>query len=61
MKSCTICKKESVKGGRRSFLRSHYNPTATVRKYPNLQWGRLADGMRVKMCVRCLKTLHKKV
>lgn len=61
--TCTICGKGSVKGGVRSFLRSHYNPTASVRKHPNLQWGKLDDlsrtkagGKRAKMCVKCLKT-----
>ena len=57
---CTICSKGSVKGGKRSFLRSHYNPTASVRKYPNLQWGRLDNGARAKMCAKCLKTRSKK-
>lgn len=66
MNICTICGKGSVKGGKRSFLRSHYNPTASVRKHPNLQWGKLGDsqadrmigrpGTRAKMCAKCLKT-----
>ena len=59
MKTCAICEKGSAMGGKRSFLRSHYNPTTKVRKYPNLQWGHRADGTRAKMCVKCLKTLHK--
>lgn len=58
MKTCAICDKGSATGGKRAFLRSHYNPTATVRKYPNLQWARLASGTRAKVCVRCLKKLH---
>lgn len=57
MKTCAICEKGSVTGGKRAFLRSHYNPTATVRKYPNLQWARLATGVRAKVCARCLKKL----
>ncbi|QQG45012.1 MAG: hypothetical protein HYW89_03345 [Candidatus Sungiibacteriota bacterium] len=59
MRSCAICHKGSAKGGRRSFLRSHYNPTTTVRKYPNLQWAKLASGKRAKVCMDCLKKLHK--
>ena len=58
MKICAICDKGSVKGGKRAFLRSHYNPTATVRKYPNLQWARLSTGKRAKVCAKCLKQLH---
>lgn len=61
MKVCVICQKGSVTAGKRSFLRSHYNPTAKVRKYPNLQWGRLDNGQRVKMCARCLKQQGKGV
>ncbi|MEK7560629.1 MAG: 50S ribosomal protein L28 [Patescibacteria group bacterium] len=60
MKTCAVCDKGSSMGGRRSFLRSHYNPVGKFRKYPNLQWGRIGDGARVKMCVRCLKTMAKK-
>ncbi|MDZ4285945.1 MAG: hypothetical protein U1A23_03395 [Candidatus Sungbacteria bacterium] len=45
--------------GTHSFLRSHYNPTSRIRKYPNLQWARLADGKRTKVCARCIKGLHK--
>lgn len=59
-KTCAICNKGSALGGKRSFLRSHYNPTATIRKYPNLQWAKLESGERAKVCVRCLKKLHKK-
>jgi len=58
MKICALCDKGSVTAGTRSFLRSHYNPTSTIRKYPNLQWARLASGERKKICVKCMKTLH---
>ncbi|MBI2640745.1 MAG: hypothetical protein HYW91_02585 [Candidatus Sungbacteria bacterium] len=69
MRVCVICKKGSKTGGKRSFLRSHYNPTKTLRRYPNLQWATLpaealakagiAHGKRVKICAKCLKKLHK--
>ncbi len=42
-------------GGKRNLLRGKYNPTKTQRKFPNLQWARLASGKRVKICTRCLK------
>ncbi len=60
MKICALCAKGSVMAGRRSFLRSHYNPTGKIRKYPNLQWARLASGARAKVCAKCLKKLHAK-
>ena len=59
MKVCALCQKGSVLAGRRSFLRSHYNPTTTVRKYPNLQWAKLGDAPRIKVCVKCLKNIAK--
>jgi ribosomal protein L28 len=59
MKTCSHCEKGSALGGKRAFLRSHYNPTATVRKYPNLQWAKLPSGVRAKICTKCLKKLHK--
>jgi len=59
MKICALCQKGSAMGGKRAFLRSHYNPTKTIRKYPNLQWARMTDGKRKKICVKCLKRLHK--
>ena len=32
-----------------------YNPTGKNRKYPNLQWAKLSDGSRLKICTSCLK------
>ncbi|MBI1957334.1 MAG: 50S ribosomal protein L28 [Candidatus Niyogibacteria bacterium] len=59
-KQCAICGKGSTMGGKRNLLRGKYNPTSHVRKYPNLQWTRLAgSSSRVKVCTRCLKTLAK--
>lgn len=60
MRVCTICGKGSIIAGKRKLLRGHYNLTKTGRKYPNLQWARLADGKRVKACAQCIKKLHKK-
>ena len=40
-------------------LRGKYNPTEKKRKYPNLQWAKLASGRRAKACVRCIKTQTK--
>lgn len=32
-----------------------YNPIPKLRKQPNLQWAKLTDGSRLKICTRCLK------
>jgi ribosomal protein L28 len=32
-----------------------YNPTGMNRKQPNLQWAKLTDGSRIKICTKCLK------
>jgi uncharacterized protein with HEPN domain len=44
--------------GSRRLLRAHYNPVNWTRKYPNIQWAKV-DGIRKRICVQCLKTLHK--
>jgi ribosomal protein L28 len=59
MRKCAVCGKGSIIGGTRKLLRGHYNLTKTSRKYPNLQWVRLASGRRVKACTGCIKTLQK--
>ncbi len=55
MRFCPICKKTTRMGGKRNLLRGKYNPTKTQRKILNLQWARLANGKRIKICTRCLK------
>ena len=56
---CPICGKGTTMGGKRNLLRGKYNPTKTVRKYPNLQWATLSPGdsrgRRIKICTSCLK------
>ena len=59
-KICTICKKHSAMGVTLVKLRGKYNPTARVRKYPNLQWVRISPTKRIEACAKCIKTLHKK-
>ena len=59
-KNCAICGKGSIMVVTRVKLRGKYNPTVKKRKYPNLQWARLASGKRVKACAKCIKTMHKK-
>jgi len=59
-KKCAICGKGSVMVTRLVKLRGKFNPTTKTRKYPNLQWVRLASGKRVQACAKCIKTLNKK-
>lgn len=57
MKTCTICDKGTrVVGGYSNRVRAtKYNPIPKIRKKPNLQWGKTADGKRILVCTRCLK------
>jgi ribosomal protein L28 len=58
-KVCTICGKKSAMGVTLVKLRGKYNPTSKVRKYPNLQWVKLASGKRVLACAKCIKRTAK--
>ena len=60
MKKCAVCGKGSIMAWRRIKLRGKYNPTIKKRKYPNLQWVRLASGKRVKACAKCIKKVAKR-
>ena len=55
-KECQKCGKTSQIEWKRKLLRGHYNPTVKKRKYPNLQWMKLEDGSRVRVCTQCMKT-----
>ncbi|MCR4306433.1 MAG: 50S ribosomal protein L28 [Candidatus Yonathbacteria bacterium] len=56
-KQCPICNKGSQVGGRYSnrVRATQFNPTGKVRRQPNLQWARMPDGSRTKVCTRCMK------
>ena len=59
-KICSICGKTSQMGGYLVKLRGKYNPTKKKRRYPNLQWLRLAAGnQRVLACAKCMKAQAK--
>jgi len=57
-KVCTICGKKSSMGVTLVKLRGKFNPTARVRKRPNLQWTRV-NGRRVLACAKCIKRQAK--
>jgi ribosomal protein L28 len=58
-KICSLCGKTSMLAWRHKKLRGKYNPTIKVRKYPNLQWTKLASGKRILACAKCLKAMAK--
>ena len=60
MRQCKICGKKSTWMGKYKKVMSKWDPTGMKRKYPNLQWAKLASGKRVKVCTKCIKTLAKR-
>ena len=58
-KICSICGKKSGMSWSLIKLRGKYNPTQKIRKYPNLQWTRLASGKRVLACAKCIKAMAR--
>jgi len=58
-RTCAVCNKASTMVWHRVKLRGKFNPTIKRRKYPNLQWVRLASGKRVKACAKCIKAMAK--
>jgi len=56
-KQCATCGKGSIVGGGYSnrTRATQFNPTGKRRRKPNLQWARLPEGGRVKICTRCMK------
>ena len=58
-RQCTQCGKSSQMQTKRKLLRGNYNPTNRTRKYPNIQWGVNAQGIKAKMCTQCIRTAEK--
>jgi len=54
-KVCALCGKKYQVATTRVKTRSAYNPTSRHRQQPNLQWYRLPNGKRIKVCASCLK------
>ncbi|MDD5152632.1 MAG: L28 family ribosomal protein [Candidatus Pacebacteria bacterium] len=56
-RTCPTCNKGTIMGGHYSnrVRATKFNPTGLSRKYPNLQWSRLPDGKRIKICTKCIK------
>lgn len=52
-----MCAKTSLVGGRYSnrTRATKFQPTGSVRRYPNLQWARIPGGPRIKICTSCIK------
>jgi ribosomal protein L28 len=58
-KICKICGKKSSMNVTLVKLRGKFNPTSRIRKYPNLQWLKLASGKRILACAKCIKRTAK--
>jgi ribosomal protein L28 len=56
-KMCALCGKGRMKVTRRVKTRSKFNPTKSYFQYPNLQWLKLKDGKRIKVCTKCRKKI----
>ena len=56
-KICLICQKGSqVGGGYSNRVRAtKFQPTGLRRRYPNIQWARIPNGPRIKICTSCMK------
>jgi ribosomal protein L28 len=56
-KICPICERGSLVGGGYSnrIRATKFNPTGKVRLQVNLQWAKMTDGKRQKICTRCMK------
>ena len=55
--SCLLCDKSSRMVGKysNSVRATKFNPCGNRRKYPNIQWARIPNGPRIKICTRCMK------
>jgi large subunit ribosomal protein L28 len=53
---CDIC----GRGPQKSIKKSHANNKTIVRKFINLQT-RTIDGVKKKICTRCLRTIKKRM
>lgn len=60
MRQCQICQKNYQIAVRRVKLRGHYNPTTKHKQKSNLQWFKLPNGTKIKICMKCRKGILKK-
>lgn len=56
---CQICGKGKLKVSKRKKVRSKYNPTNFYFQKPNLQWFQLSNGKKIKICMKCRKSILK--
>lgn len=54
---CPICDKSGIRAGGYSnrTRATKFNPSGIRRSQPNLQWARLPDGTRLRICTKCMK------
>ena len=61
---CPICAKGPKVVGKysNSVRATKFNPSGDRRKLPNLQWARIPNGPRVRICTSCIKRgLHLQI
>ena len=62
--TCITCDKKSRIVGKysNSVRATKFNPCGNRRKYPNLQWARIPNGPRIKICTKCIKAgIHHEI
>lgn len=62
--TCPLCNKGSRVVGKYSnrVRATKFNPCGDRRVYPNLQWARIPNGPRIKICTSCIKKgLHLQI
>ena len=55
--TCLLCNKGSIMVGKYSNKKraGYFNPCGNRRVYPNIQWARIPNGPRIRICTRCIK------
>ncbi len=56
-KTCPTCGKGTLVAGKYTnrVRATKFTPSPKTRKYPNLQWARIPEGPRIKICTSCMK------
>ena len=54
---CLLCDKGSRVVGKysNSVRATKFNPCGDRRVYPNIQWARIPNGPRIRICTKCIK------
>ncbi|GBD33844.1 50S ribosomal protein L28 [bacterium HR34] len=58
-RQCELCKKTTRTAVKLKKLRGKYNPTQKKRQKPNLKKIEIDKGIKIRVCMKCAKTLAK--